>query len=112
MNVLNGDQFHWPVDEKPKSVSCKELKRVRNILLNPRVSVVVDDYEEDWSKLAFVSVQGVAEIVEPNGEGSAAHRETVDRLRKKYSQYRSMAIRERPLIRIQPTRIRHWSATN
>ena len=53
------------LDEKPKDVPPARLKRVRNILENPRVALVADRYAEDWSLLAFVMVCGRARLLEP-----------------------------------------------
>ena len=61
--------------------------------------------EEDWSRLAFVQVTGVAAIVEP---GSAGHEAAIAALRAKYPQYRSMAIERRPVIAIEQLRTRSW----
>lgn len=93
------------LDEKPKHVPDAELARVRNIRRDARVRLLVDHYEEDWSRLAFVQVTGVAAIVEP---GSAGHEAAIAALRAKYPQYRSMAIERRPVIAIEQLRTRSW----
>ena len=102
-----GGCVYSPLDEKPKSVEPTELKRVRNILENPRVALVVDSYSEDWGRLAYLSVRGVAGLVRP-GEGG--HAEAVGALREKYPRYKEMAIHERPLIRIEPRKFTSWGA--
>ena len=107
--VFDGEHIYSPVDEKPKSVAARRLKRLRNIEINPQVSLVIDDYWEDWSKLAYVLIGGVAEMIEPDEEGAGEHARAVLLLREKYPQYRSMAIEERPIIKIKPTRIKMWS---
>jgi coenzyme F420-0:L-glutamate ligase/coenzyme F420-1:gamma-L-glutamate ligase len=93
------------LDEKPKSVSPDRLKRVRNIANNSNVSLVVDDYNEDWSRLAFVLVHGRASLVHPNERG---HTEAVISLRAKYPQYVRMAIDQAPLIRISDLSSLSW----
>lgn len=93
------------LDEKPKSVDPRRLKRIRNILENPHVALVVDRYSEDWSRLAYVIVRGAASLVE---SGSAEHAAAVRALRERYSQYREMAIDRQPLVRIAPTHISSW----
>jgi PPOX class probable F420-dependent enzyme len=95
------------LDEKPKSVSLERLARVRNIRVNSKVSLVVDDYNEDWSTLAFVQVHGEAALVDPNVDG---HTEAVSVLRAKYPQYARMAIDEAPIIRIDQTTATSWRA--
>jgi len=105
--VLEGDQpaIVSALDEKPKRVADRDLARVRHILANPAVAFVVDRYEEDWSRLAFVQVRGGASLLDP---GVPGHREGVAALRAKYPQYATMAIGERPLIVITDLRATSW----
>ena len=103
--AFDGECLYSPIDEKPKAATPQELKRIRNIRANPRVSVVVHHYDdEDWSCLAHVIIQGEASILT---EGDA-HRKAVRLLRRKYSQYRTMALDERPIIRIRIVRCIRW----
>lgn len=104
--AYDGKYFYSPIDEKPKRISPKKLKRLRNIEENPRVSLVIDRYEEDWRKLAYVLVFGQARLI----KRGTPHRKAVNLLRRKYSQYRSMAIDRRPLIVIRPMRLVIWDA--
>ena len=104
--VFCGGCFYSPIDEKPKRVSQRALKRVRNIEANPHVSLVIDDYSEDWSKLVYTIVSGLAEVILPGDE----HARAVALLRDKYPQYVRMAIDERMMIKITPTRIKRWDA--
>jgi PPOX class probable F420-dependent enzyme len=106
--AFDGKEFFSPIDEKPKQTSPKNLKRLRNIAENPKVSFVVDRYNDDWQKLAFVLVFGTARIV----LGGAKHRKAVILLRRKYPQYRSMAIDRRPMIVITPKRAKSWGVFN
>ncbi len=105
--VLDG---HEPVvvsvlDEKLKRVTDANLARVRNIQSNPAVSFVVDRYDEDWSRLAFVQVRGRATLLEP---GARIHTSAIAALRAKYPQYRAMAIEKRPVIVIDELRSHSW----
>lgn len=93
------------LDEKPKDVPDSELARVRNIRRDPRVRLLVDHYEEDWSRLAFVQVAGVARLVEPGAPGHAA---AITALREKYRQYREMTLEIRVVIAIEQIRARSW----
>jgi PPOX class probable F420-dependent enzyme len=104
--VFDGKQFFSPIDEKPKRAAPAKLKRLKNIAENPNVALVIDHYDEDWSKLAYVLIFGKARVL---GSGKI-HRQAVKLLRRKYSQYRRMAIDERPLIVITPKRIKTWRA--
>jgi PPOX class probable F420-dependent enzyme len=108
--VFDGVRIYSPIDEKPKRVEAGQLKRVRNIEANPRVSLVIDDYSEDWTKLAFVIVSGVATMMSVSTH-SEEHARAVELLRAKYTQYRSMRIDQRVMIGITPTRISMWKAS-
>jgi PPOX class probable F420-dependent enzyme len=105
--AFDGEIIYSAIDEKPKAVEPRSLKRVRNIEANPHVSLVIDDYSEDWGELRWVLISGVAEIISP---GAGEHERAVRLLRDKYPQYRSMAIDEKILIRIRPVRIKRWGA--
>lgn len=96
------------LDEKPKRVPVARLRRVRHIRENPAVALVVDDYVEDWRRLAFVQVRGRARLVEPGAPGFAA---AIAVLRGKYPQYQHMAIDERPLIRIEDLTATSWQGS-
>jgi PPOX class probable F420-dependent enzyme len=102
--VFDGKHFYSPIDEKPKRTTPSKLKRLRNIAENPNVALVVDSYDEDWRKLAYVLVFGTAGILQ---SGKKYH-QTVKLLREKYRQYRAMAIDARPMIVITPKRIVSW----
>lgn len=93
------------LDEKPKHGDPRNLKRVRNILTNPNVAVLVDRYTENWSALAFLMVRGTASLVEP---GCEEHTQAVGALRAKYQQYQRMDIQSRPVIRIRLERTSSW----
>ena len=102
--VCDGGQIYSVLDAKPKSADLRRLRRVRNILENPRVSLVIDHYESDWSKLWFLLVQGTAELLESGDE----HAKALAQLRTKYPQYRQMDLDDNPMIRITPERVTGW----
>ena len=104
--VFDGKYFYSPIDEKPKRAAPTKLKRLKNIRENPQVALVIDHYEEDWRKLGYVLVFGMARIL----QSGAKHRGAVKLLRRKYPQYRDMAIGGRPMIVIAPKRIVSWGA--
>jgi PPOX class probable F420-dependent enzyme len=104
--VFDGKEFFSPIDEKPKRTAPMKLKRLRNIAENPNVSLVIDRYNEDWRRLAYVLITGKAKVLFRGKE----HKRAVKSLRSKYSQYRRMAIHERPIIVITPTRFRCWGS--
>jgi amidase len=76
--VVDGTTLYTAVDEKPKRT--RRLRRLDNIAANPRVEVLIDHYEDDWSKLWWVRLRGRARIVEDP--------RAVDLLAAKYPQYR------------------------
>src|SRR5215216_5729557 len=87
--AYDGERGYVALDEKPKSVAPTRLKRVRNILANPQVALLVDTYSEDWSRLSYVLVSGTAGL-EP--AGTERHSTAIALLREKYPQYLEMAI--------------------
>jgi len=83
--------------------------RLRNLRANPRAALVVDDYDEDWTRLAYVLVRGPARLLEE----AAAHAGALRLLRARYPQYVRMALDDpaaHPVVRIQPARIVVWRA--
>jgi PPOX class probable F420-dependent enzyme len=100
-----GDHIYLALDEKPKSVAPTRLKRVRNILENPRVSFLIDTYNEDWSRLSYTLVGGTAALEQP---GSPHHAGAIPLLREKYPQYRDMAIDKQPVIAIAVESVHSW----
>ena len=104
--VFDGNDFYSPIDEKPKRTAPQKLKRIRNVLENSQVSLVIDHYEENWRKLSYVLVSGKARML----LSGARHGKAVKLLRRKYSQYRKMRIDKLPMILIQPKRTTTWSA--
>src|SRR5213080_897389 len=78
--VFDGKEFFSPIDEKPKRTAPMKLKRLRNIAENPNVSLVIDRYDEDWSKLAYVLITGIAKVLFRGKK----HERAVRLLRSKY----------------------------
>jgi len=105
--VFDGTAVYSALDEKPKSVAPMQLKRVRNIIADPHVALVVDDYSEDWRALAYLQIRGQAVLVEP---GSQEQRAAIPLLRAKYVQYQAMAIDQQPVLQITPEAISSWGA--
>ena len=102
--AFDGRHVYSAVDLKPKRVSGRFLKRVRNILENPMAALIVDDYSEDWSRLGYVLVQGEAEILDEGGEQHAA----AAMLRRKYSQYGDLLEDDCTVIKITPKSFTAW----
>ncbi len=105
---FDGARFYFAIDGKPKSKEGLALKRMRNIAANPRVALVVDHYEEDWTQLGYVLVRGTARVVDDPQEYMLALRY----LRDKYVQYRTMTMtpEKNPIVRIDPAHVHAWGA--
>lgn len=101
---VEGERLYSVIDEKPKRTGAGELRRIRNLRENLRLAVVVDRYDEDWSRLGWVLLRGRAEVLEAGAEQQAA----VALLRAKYPQYKAMALDEAPVIRMEIASVRHW----
>jgi PPOX class probable F420-dependent enzyme len=77
--AVAGDVVHTAVDAKPKRT--RNLRRLANIAADPRVTLLADHYDEDWSQLWWVRADGVARILDSAPEAVAA-------LQSRYPQYR------------------------
>jgi PPOX class probable F420-dependent enzyme len=97
--ALIGDTVYHAVDHKPKK--SRRLRRVANIEATARVSLLVDDYDEDWSRLWWVRLDGAGRVVTDEPEVSAA----VAALVARYPQYRETPPAG-PVIAVD---IDHWS---
>ena len=61
--VIDNDCYFIPIDQKTKRSKPEKLKRVKNIQQNPNVALLIDEYNEDWTKLHFIMIQGKASII-------------------------------------------------
>ena len=96
----------FTIDEKPKKQPGKQLKRLRNLMENPKAALVVDHYEEDWSRLGWVMIQGRADIL----EAGDTHDRAQSRLRERYPQLRTMLIDALPVITIRIDHVSSWGS--
>jgi PPOX class probable F420-dependent enzyme len=97
--ALEGDTLYSAVDEKPKR--SKRLQRLENIRRRSEVAVLVDHYEDDWSRLWWVRLDGTARVVEEGAEREHA----LELLEAKYEQYRA----EPPSGAVIAVRVERWS---
>jgi PPOX class probable F420-dependent enzyme len=94
-----------PIDAKPKSVEdWHDLRRIRNVETNGRASILVDVYQENWSKIAWVRIDGVADILTEGDD----HRHALNLLAGKYKQYEGMPLGDAPVIRISTEHVSQW----
>ena len=110
--VLDNDNdcYFIPIDEKTKRSKPENLKRVRNIKENPNVTLLIDEYNEDWTKLCFIMIQGKASIIggKKLDENEMSLLEKAHKLlRSKYAQYQKISVGEY-LIMIMPQKIIVW----
>jgi len=98
--AIDGDTLYSAVDEKPKRT--RRLKRLANVEADPRVEVVVDEYDEDWSRLRWLRLRGTARVVEDE--------RAIDLLVAKYPQYRERRPRG-PVLAIRIEERREWTSS-
>ena len=97
--AVDGDRVYFAVDAKPKSSA--RLRRLRNIERNPQVSLLVDEYDEDWERLWWVRADGRARILTEQLETPR------ELLRARYPQYADVALAG-PVVEIVVTRWSGW----
>lgn len=101
--VLDGDVLYTGVDDvKEKTTSA--LRRLDNIRLHPAVTVLIDHYDDDWSTLWWIRLDGHARVVDP---GSSEERFGMGLLAEKYEPYRTRPM-PGPLISVEITRWLAW----
>jgi PPOX class probable F420-dependent enzyme len=100
--AVAGDAVWSAIDQKPKRTP--EPARVRHLRRRADAALVVDLYDDDWTRLAWVQVLGDVEVLDlaESGEG-------LDALTAKYEQYRA-ARPPGPFLRLVPERVVCWSA--
>jgi PPOX class probable F420-dependent enzyme len=101
--ALAGDTLYTAVDAKPKR--SRTLRRIENARARPDVTVLVDHYDEDWSRLWWVRLRGRARVLEVGDEMARA----LELLRAKYPQYRD-ASPTAPVLAIDVDDWRSWAA--
>ncbi|MGH9014030.1 MAG: TIGR03668 family PPOX class F420-dependent oxidoreductase [Acidimicrobiia bacterium] len=89
-------------DEKPKR--SLSLQRLRNLRANPAAALIVDHYEDDWTRVWWVRVDGRGRVLDDGPERDAA----IDALREKYVQYEQVGLPGAVLV-IDVERWRGWS---
>jgi PPOX class probable F420-dependent enzyme len=103
--ALDGDTLYFAVDAKPKRTA--NLQRLKNIAANAAVSVLVDHYEDDWTRLWWVRADGTARVVTDDAETKRA----IDLLTERYPQYRE-ARPPGPVVAIHIRQLSGWSGAS
>jgi PPOX class probable F420-dependent enzyme len=99
----DGQDLVTAIDSKPKT--GRRLIRLVNIGRDPRVCLLGHHYEEDWTRLWWVRVDGSATL---EGAGEQFER-AIRSLRERYRQYEVTRL-EGPVIRIAIERVSGWRA--
>jgi len=103
--AFDGTALYSAVDDKPKRT--RQLRRLRNVAENPQASLLVDVWDEDWTRLAWVRVDGRADVLAGGGDFTRA----LELLRTKYPQYRAMDLeRDGAVLRLHADGVRCWRA--
>jgi PPOX class probable F420-dependent enzyme len=105
--AFDGAALYSAVDDKPKRT--RRLRRLANVAENPHASLLVDVWDEDWARLAWVSVEGRADVLRDGADFARA----LALLRAKYPQYRGMDLeRDGAVLRVHAERVRAWRASD
>lgn len=105
--TYDGKFFYTAIDRKPKRVAAERLARLQNIRAVPQVAILIDKYNEDWTRLWYILIRGNARLIPTSAFKERAS--AIRRLRAKYLQYvGSMLADDAPIIRITPERITSW----
>jgi PPOX class probable F420-dependent enzyme len=101
--ALIQNKVYFTIDEKPKKKPTA-LKRLANLRANPVAALVVDRYDEDWSRLGWVMLQGPAEVLASGAE----HDQAQARLRARYPQLAAMRIEGLPVVAVRVDHVASW----
>jgi PPOX class probable F420-dependent enzyme len=101
--ALDGDTLYSAVDRKPKR--SQRLRRIENARARPDVTILVDHYEEDWSRLWWLRLRGRARILDDGDERERA----LTLLGAKYPQYQTEAP-DGPVLAVDLTETYEWTS--
>jgi PPOX class probable F420-dependent enzyme len=102
--ALDEQMLYFGVDAKPKRTT--NLMRLRNIAANPAVSILIDHYEDDWEKLWWVRIDGLARVVIHEAEVAKA----LHLLGRRYDQYRAKSPAG-PVVAVEIGGMVGWAAS-
>ncbi len=105
--VFDGNHFFIPVDEKRKKAKPEKLRRIKNIQGNANVALLIDEYSEDWTRLSFVMIQGIASIVKSRPQSDDQLQHVYQKLTTKYPQYQHVGLGEMYIL-IVPEKVISW----
>jgi PPOX class probable F420-dependent enzyme len=102
--AVDGDTLYSAVDRKPKR--SQTLRRIENARVRSDVTILVDHYDDDWSRLWWIRLRGRARVLDDGEERVRA----LALLREKYPQYRDEPP-DGPVLAVDVTEVRNWSAS-
>ena len=102
--ALDGDTLYSAVDRKPKR--SQTLRRIENARARPEVTILVDQYDDDWSQLWWIRLRGLARVLDAGEERERA----LQLLTAKYPQYREEPP-DGPVLAVDIYETRAWSAS-
>ncbi len=109
VDAIGRPLIYTPIDEKPKRTdNPHDVARVRDLLVLPELSLVVDRWDEDWGRLAWLRLYGSGELLEPQPHERAEHAAACSALRGRYPQYATHDLESRPIIRVAVQRVVSW----
>ena len=91
------------VDRKPKRSS--KLRRIENARARPDVTILVDHYDDDWDRLWWIRLRGLARVLDDGDERDQA----LALLQEKYPQYHTEPP-DGPVLAVDVTEVREWTA--
>ena len=101
--------IYTPIDEKPKRTDDPhDVARVKDLLVLPELTLIVDRWDEDWNRLAWLRLYGFGELLEPQPHERDEHAAAIAALRARYPQYATHHLESRPIIRVGVERAVSW----
>jgi PPOX class probable F420-dependent enzyme len=98
--AVRGNELVTAIDDKPKRT--RSLRRVRNLRADPRATLLVDRWDEDWAEVGWVMVLAQARVDAPH---------TADaELAARYPQYVG-APPSGDVIALAPERLLWWTGS-
>lgn len=105
--AVRGERVVFVVDDKPKT--SRRLRRLDNIAVNPAVCLLVDVYDDDWSRLWWVRADGTAAVLTTDGVNADRAGEAIDALAARYPAYAERRP-DGPVVSIEVAAWTGWSA--
>jgi PPOX class probable F420-dependent enzyme len=102
--AVSGEKIITAIDSKPKQQVT--MRRLLNLSRDPRVSILIHQYDHDWSRLWWVRIDGTARVLAEGDEYSRG----LTALRDRYPQYQTTPL-PGPVIVVEPTVVSGWTAT-